>query len=185
MAVTAIDGDERGPAEKVYKDADVCRACGRLGSCNLEEQRATVQVVEESRAEEDLKPKDNEEDNTIKKLDEEGDRERREGLLQSYRDHYKQAFEGVPEISSEELLELLNNRAASDVSSFVLVDCRSDAEHSVSCRPGHLELMLLVHVLEQIIINGGVRLRLGRGCTGPSRRIDVVQISLSQLPLEC
>jgi hypothetical protein len=185
MAVTAIDGDERGPAEKVYKDADVCGACGRLGSCNLEEQRATVQVVVESRAEEDLKPKDNEEDNTIKKLDEEGDRERREGLLQSYRDHYKQAFEGVPEISSEELLELLNNRAASDVSSFVLVDCRSDAEHSVSCRPGHLELMLLVHVLEQIIINGGVRLRLGRGCTGPSRRIDVVQISLSQLPLEC
>lgn len=154
MAVTAVDGDERGPAEKVYKGADICGACGRLGSCNLEEQRTTVQVVVESRAEEDLKPKDNEEDSTSKKLEEDGDRERREGLLQSYRDHYKQAFEGVPEISSEELLELLNNRGTSDVSSFVLVDCRSDAEHSVSCRPG----MLLVHVLEQIIMEG-----LGKG----------------------
>lgn len=150
MAVVAIDSDERGSGEKINKDADVCGACGMLGSCNLEEQRTTVEVVVESRAEEDLKPKDNEEDNTIKKLDE----ERREGLLQTYRDHYKQAFEGVPEISSEELLVLLNNRAASGVSSFVLVDCRSDAEHSVSCWPGHLQLMLPVEVQEHIIMKG-------------------------------
>lgn len=153
MAVIAIDGDERGPAEKVCKDVDVCGACGRLGSCNLDEQRTTVQLVVESRAEENLKPKDNEEDSSIKKLDDEGDRERRERLLQAYRDHYKQAFEGVPEISSEELLERLNNRATSGLSSCVLVDCRSDAEQSVSCRT--LNLKLLLHALQHIIVELG------------------------------
>lgn len=61
------------------------------------------------------------------------DEEKRERLLRTYRALCEENFKGVPEISSEELLQILTHPCADVRASVVLVDCRSEAEQSVSC----------------------------------------------------
>lgn len=55
--------------------------------------------------------------------------ERRSFLLKKYRAHYDEFFPGVPEVSSEELIQLLLQ--PSSAVSPIVVDCRSEAEQKV------------------------------------------------------
>lgn len=60
------------------------------------------------------------------------DGEKRERLLQTYNAICDGNFKGVPEVSSEEVLEILSHSDEQVRASIVLVDCRSEAEQSVS-----------------------------------------------------
>jgi hypothetical protein len=60
------------------------------------------------------------------------DAERRQRLLQTYSAICEESFKGVPEISSEELLQILSHPSDQVRASIVLVDCRSEAEQAVS-----------------------------------------------------
>jgi rhodanese-related sulfurtransferase len=69
------------------------------------------------------------------------DKERRERLLQTYSAICEESFKGVPEISSEELLQVLTSNDEQRRASVVLVDCRSEAEQSVSMFPGAVAMI--------------------------------------------
>ncbi|CAK9871871.1 unnamed protein product [Sphagnum jensenii] len=60
--------------------------------------------------------------------------ERRSFLLKKYRAHYDELFPGVPEVSSEELIQLLLQPSSAE--SPIVIDCRSEAEQKVSMFPG-------------------------------------------------
>lgn len=55
--------------------------------------------------------------------------ERRSFLLKKYRAHYDELFPGVPEVSSEELIQLLLQPSSAE--SPIVIDCRSEAEQKV------------------------------------------------------
>ncbi len=65
-------------------------------------------------------------------LQEMTDMEKRERLLQTYNALCDENFKGVPEISSEEVLQILFHPSEDVRRSIVLVDCRSEDEQAVS-----------------------------------------------------
>ena len=71
------------------------------------------------------------------------DAQKRERLLRTYSAICNENFQGVPEISSEELLQILSHPNAQVRASVVLVDCRSDAEQAVS-EPSFLRILQLL-----------------------------------------
>lgn len=77
------------------------------------------------------------------------DEEKRERLLRTYRALCEENFKGVPEISSEELLQILTHPCADVRASVVLVDCRSEAEQSVSIFPGAVTMIEAEQNLEK------------------------------------
>jgi len=84
------------------------------------------------------------------------DMEKRERLLQTYNALCDENFKGVPEISSEEVLQILSHPSEDVRRSVVLVDCRSEDEQAVS-RVGRadvhsLNFLFLKNILEQIVI---------------------------------
>lgn len=78
------------------------------------------------------------------KLCEMTDVEKRDRLLRTYSELCEEHFKGVPEVSSEELLQILTHHDAGVRASIVLVDCRSEAEQSVWCSIflPHLKIVL-------------------------------------------
>jgi len=69
------------------------------------------------------------------------DMEKRERLLQTYNALCDENFKGVPEISSEEVLQILSHPSEDVRRSIVLVDCRSEDEQAVSMFPGAVTMI--------------------------------------------
>ncbi|XP_024363695.1 uncharacterized protein [Physcomitrium patens] len=84
------------------------------------------------------------------KLCEMTDVEKRDRLLRTYSELCEEHFKGVPEVSSEELLQILTHHDAGVRASIVLVDCRSEAEQSVSMLPGAVTMADLEQNLDEL-----------------------------------